>query len=492
METNTHKLIIIGLGRIGMQLLDRLSHEFDITCIELDPAVIAQARSTYPGITVIEGDATSRLVLEQADVDKADTILISMTREKFTLEAARLLHDHFTPARIIGIGITPEGIKTLESYGVEVENIFNAGLVGLLNKIEYKSRSVHGIGLGLNEIREVEIHPNSKLTGKPLTSIGSLKWRVGLIYRDGAIVVPQGDTTLQPRDRAVIMGEPSVLNTVTEILNFRFKAFPHEYGAGLLAAFTGRESDSYVQEIAYLYKTFKLTSLECVFDKSADPDAVSSARAFFERQGIPAGTLSGTRRLSLSEALARLNKSYGFIVLSEHFLKRSYHRALTDRTIKLLLQRLSHSSRSPLLLARGSFPYRKAAAACVEGIDIIHVMENVFEMSAPLNMGIDTLLVEPSPYMSSDHDLRRFSIMKKNIMEMSNIYKMRAGIRVLTGNPISAVLEHLNGGNLLVTDASGWKTRIAPLSFFEPDVAWSVIRGAPLSTLIIPEAEEAF
>jgi Trk K+ transport system NAD-binding subunit len=61
-----NKFIIIGLGNTGLELLKKLSKEFDITCIDLNKDTEEEAKKIRSDCQVIVGDATSRLILEES------------------------------------------------------------------------------------------------------------------------------------------------------------------------------------------------------------------------------------------------------------------------------------------------------------------------------------------------------------------------------------------------------------------------------------------
>jgi len=196
-----NRFIIIGLGGIGQELLKRLSKDFEITSIDLKKESEEIAKKIRPSCRVITGDATSRLILDDAGVNDADGIIITTTDERVNIEVARILKKHFNPRRVIAVASTQKGIETLESTGVEVENIFTASATVIRNRLEQTTRTAHAIGLGKDEIMEVEIHPYSRLANRPLRTLTPIRWRIGIIYRDENIIIPSRETILKPKDR---------------------------------------------------------------------------------------------------------------------------------------------------------------------------------------------------------------------------------------------------------------------------------------------------
>jgi hypothetical protein len=63
----TGRYVIIGAGNIGQRLLRLLSADLELVLIDLDQKALDEALQLRSnGLTVVLGDATSRLVLENA------------------------------------------------------------------------------------------------------------------------------------------------------------------------------------------------------------------------------------------------------------------------------------------------------------------------------------------------------------------------------------------------------------------------------------------
>lgn len=487
-----NRYIIIGLGSIGQELLKKISRDIDVVCIEQNPELEETAKNIREDCTFVAGDATSRLVLEEAGVADSDAVIVTTTLEKVNIEAARIVKEHFDGKRVIAIGTTLAGMETLENLGVEVESIFNAGAVAIRNRLAQSSRTAHAIGLGKEEILEVEVHPHSRMANKQLRTLEPLRWRIGLIYRDENILVPRRDTVLKPRDRVVILGEPAVLKTVSEILTFNFERFPLEYGSTVISYLTGNETESFFTELDYLFSIFPLKRMIFIYSKKASRNA-ESLNALIKKDYIknPETRESSRAALpSLEETVSELRGDHGIIVLEKNVLSLSTARLFTTTKNKSFLNSLIQTFHCPLILTAGSFPYEKACVPCVEGVNIRHTMETALEMTSSLHNEITALLVNPSKYISADEDYDQFEAMQKTINDVSSMYKLSINKTVLDGNPVKSIVASSSDFNLLIAGTEGWTHRNWVSSLLSPDIAWNIIRQTSISTLLLPVVEE--
>jgi len=482
------KYVIVGLGNIGLPLVKMLSRDFDLVCIDKNPRILETVRKLRGESTfTVEGDATSRLVLEKAGVNEADTVVITTSSQEVNIEVAQVLCDHFDVPRVIAVGITQKGIDELEKLDVEVEGIFAVSATGLRNRLERKTKTVHGIGLGKNEILEVEVHAHSRLANKTLASINPISWRVGIIYRDENLIIPRGETVLKPRDRVVILGDPPVLKTVAEMLSFRFEHFPLEYGDMVLVYVEGGEPDAFFEEVAYLFSVFPLE--EIVFLHLERKGLAERIAAIIEKYQFKQAITEVTSEEmfpALAETVREYGRRPGVIVLSPASLAETL--PIAGRRRRYLYQ-LASAAACPLLLAAGTFPYERVAVPCLKLQGLQHSLETALEMSLALHYEISALFPRLSHYIASEEETQAFDRMRETVADMSLIYK--TGIRTVTleGNPVRGILSALAGYNLAVNDIGGWQEKGFWRSLLQPDVPWHVVRRSPVSTLLIPPLE---
>ncbi len=483
------RFVIIGLGNIGTLLIKMLSRDFDLICIDSDPEALASAQKlNHPNLKGVVGDATSRLVLEEAGVAEADTVIITTTTEKYTIEIARVLHEKFNIPRVIAMGITRDGINQLENLGAEVENIFNISATVLRNRLDFKTKAVLGVGLEKNEILEVEVNPNSALANKPLSSLNPHNWRVGIIYREGNILIPQGNTVIKPRDRLIILGNPQVLQSVADILTFRSQEFPLRYGDTLAALLEGDEKDVFFEELGYIFSLLPLEKTLLIHVPN-DPGYLENLKKKAKDAKLGEVKFLAADNLmpaTLNRMLSENGHKAGLLVLPKQELTNGRLSFFAKSKKKFFLLDLVSAIQCPLVLAVGTFPYKNVAVPCISVEHMQHALETTLAISTAVNFEVSALLPKPPKYISAQEEEDGFQRTKKAISELSHAHRKSIKMLEFEGNPIREIPQALKKFSLAVSEIGAWSTHGVLRSLLWPDVEWKIMRDSPVSTLLVP------
>lgn len=488
------RVVIIGLGNVGLPLVAMLPRELPLVCIDINPAIAERIRQQRGDSAVtVTGDATSRLVLEEAGVDSADTVVICTTSERVNVEVARVVAEHFRVQRMIALGITQQGIEELSGYGAEVESIFAVSAIGIRNRLEMKAKAVHGIGIGKNEILEVEIHPNSRLVNKRLASLRPQHWHIGIIYRDGNIIIPRGDTLFKARDKVIILGDPQALRTMADIMTFRFQEFPLEYGDTLFVFLQGGEDASVLDETCFLRGTFPFDQSVVIHPPGAAPTAALLRDKMVELHGrAPYLEESSLPPAATVEQLIRQRAGRpGMVVLSRPRMATGIRTFLSERVEKSMLLGLCRSAGCPILLARGTFPYHRIAIPCLDADSLPHALETAQEIATSLSWEITALFPELSRYIAVEADLADEQRMRKTVADLGLVYRRPIGTKEVSGNPILGLAAACADHQLLAVNIGSWRVSGLFSGIFRPDVCWHLVRRSPISVLLIPPTESS-
>ena len=84
------RIIVLGAGNVGRAIIDALHDEHDVTVIDADPQRLATLSDRYD-VRTVEGDGTSRQVVERADAAAADLFIGCSPREEANLICAMVV-----------------------------------------------------------------------------------------------------------------------------------------------------------------------------------------------------------------------------------------------------------------------------------------------------------------------------------------------------------------------------------------------------------------
>jgi trk system potassium uptake protein TrkA len=94
-------IIIVGCGRLGSDLANRLSREgHALVVIDREESAFDGLSPDFSGFR-LEGDATQVAVLRQAHLDKADTLIAATHEDNVNLMVAQVARRIFGVARVV-------------------------------------------------------------------------------------------------------------------------------------------------------------------------------------------------------------------------------------------------------------------------------------------------------------------------------------------------------------------------------------------------------
>jgi trk system potassium uptake protein TrkA len=119
-EAKNRYIIIIGCGRLGSFLANRLSNEgHSIVIIDVNSnAFDALITEQFSGFRV-EGDATEFAVLKQAKIDKADVVIGATHDENVNIMAAQIAKKRFNVPKVYVRILDPNKESFCKAIGVE-------------------------------------------------------------------------------------------------------------------------------------------------------------------------------------------------------------------------------------------------------------------------------------------------------------------------------------------------------------------------------------
>ncbi|HKJ21637.1 MAG TPA: Trk system potassium transporter TrkA [Gammaproteobacteria bacterium] len=219
------KIIILGAGQVGSSVASNLASEAnDITVVDSDAQKLQELQDRMD-IRTVFGQASHPQVLSRAGAEDADMVIAVTNSDETNMVACQVAYTLFhTPTKIArvrdrGYLIHPE-LFTQDALPVDVL-ISPEQLV-----IEYVQRLIDYPGAlqvlafagGKVQLVAVRAYYGGPLVGHELRElrkhIPGVDTRVAAIFRRGAPIIPQGDTTIEADDEVFFIAARNDIRTV--------------------------------------------------------------------------------------------------------------------------------------------------------------------------------------------------------------------------------------------------------------------------------------
>lgn len=471
----TPRVLLVEGSETAVELARRLGDSWRATLLAKDiGAAAAVLADRAEGLTFVEGDGTSRLVLERAGAGSVELAVVMGTGEE-SLETIRLLRDAFSCARPIVLLREANLRGAFEDLGAEVVPCFEANAAVLASRLS-GATPLEGGGAGRGEMMEIEILPNSSVIGKPLSQLHPRKWLVAAIHRGSELIVPHGDTALEAADRVLLSGDPHVLPSVARFLKTGHSEFPLHYGTAVVVPVTASTA-SELPELAFVMRSTLAESLEFITCDAAEEENLRLNAALDDADFLHHfSCVGGTLKESMS-ILVR-DRDVGILVLSPEPIG-FWQRIGLGRT--KLAERMRQVD-SPVLIPRGTYPYRKVLYVITD--DHLDMDAAILAIDAARNFGAELTVAAaiPPDFVSGEERAARMRDAQQEVKRIAASYNQRVTLLELSGNPVRSILAECGDEQLLVM---GYHKDRRP-SPSRPDPEQNLFHLAPCSVLVLP------
>ncbi|MBO5789003.1 MAG: Trk system potassium transporter TrkA [Clostridia bacterium] len=206
------KIIIVGQGKVGLLLAERLSAEgHDVTVVDSDPTVIAETQETVDILTV-EGNGAALDTLMDAGAGQSDLLIATTDADETNLLCcltAKKLGCKRTIARVRNPQYVKQAIFLKEelglSFAVNPELAAAKEIFRLIQFPTFLKRET--FVRGKVELVELQITKDSKLKGKHIYETASLlgpRVLICAVERNDKVTIPNGRFVLQTGDRITV------------------------------------------------------------------------------------------------------------------------------------------------------------------------------------------------------------------------------------------------------------------------------------------------
>lgn len=454
-------LVVVGAGSTGRLIVERLLGRWRVSVIDLDPSALDRLQGILdPGLRSYCGDGCSALLLNEAGLREAFGVLAVTGRDDVNLEVCRVAAQRFESRNRFAVVHQANRVEEFEGDGVVTVSRSHAMALAVESKLLSGKRAPTDVGIGRGEIYEVTILAHSPVVGKSLSSLHPVSWVVAAIYRNQQLVVPHGNTVIEAEDRVLLAGDPAVLPSIADFMHSGTSQFPLQYGSRVVALENGR---SCLDEARYLHSESGALGLRVLLTPgSPEPPEVdcvpfddpSRLAAVLDEQDsgvlvLPAPGLTWRDRVGFG--------SGGFLQLLEQ-------------------------TREPVLLGRGTFPYRRILLAVHDGEGTRMAAELALSLARSLQAQLTAVVAMPPVIVAGESSNRRLRQKLEQVAGLGPMYGLAVKTLELPGNPVHAVLQKARDFDLLVLSHRAGRR----FSLTHPDVSRHLLLRAPCSVMVLP------
>lgn len=213
-------IVVVGAGGIGQRLARYCLEEgHDVLVIDRDERRCEEVTRQMDCIAV-QGDATMRDVLEEAEVDRADALVATTSQDAVNLMVCAHARDLGVPS-LVSVVNEASSTPMFRQYGANVVGDPDVLAAEVLYRAVRRPhvRDFMALG-GQTEIFKVSLSDDSKLAGTSLKKARMpAETLVVAIERGGEVIVPSGETVLEAGDSVTVLASGKSIERVIELLS---------------------------------------------------------------------------------------------------------------------------------------------------------------------------------------------------------------------------------------------------------------------------------
>lgn len=471
MISKDHKVLIIGLGIFERELLKRISDTWETFVLDTDAKHLKKYRQEIRQAKFFTGDASSILTWKKLNLQGLRFVISTVKDIDVNLEICRFIRKMYGPdISIIILAYAKVNESLFKKYRVTVINPMEMGIQSIIKIMEKNYIHATNIGLGQGELVGVNILARSRLVDRKLKHLKPYNWHVSALYRNGRLIVPDGNTTLQVGDQVVLVGNPKILENVANVLIKGTPQFPLQFGTDLVFPFHEHFSD-HLDELIEWHSAFKAKKTFVIPLQGHLPESAAERI----KKKIKPCEIGEMVEIFRDIFKMEINASILFVPMRKTRLDRLH--------IRLAFKH----SRKPFLISRLTFPYQ-AVAVSLNGPDPGLALETGYEISQLLQSPLQVMLITLPKEVRGYGEDENLEYCRSLVKDFEDIYKIRISFKILEGNPVTKTLQYLASSReqLLVITCDPADS----LSIFKPNISYMIARKISLSTLVIPISNE--
>jgi len=216
-------VVIVGAGEVGSAIAESLAPSHDVAVIDIDGDRVEQLMYEVD-ILGIEGDGADLDTLREADVEKADILIASTDDDEtniVTCGTTMTMTDAFTISRVKSAKFLRTWQQSERAFGVDhmvATNLLTAESIARVVGLP-AAQDVETFADGLVQMAEFEISESSPVANQTVQDADRYEsLTFAAVLREDSVVIPRGETVLEPGDDVIVIGSPESVQTFSHEL----------------------------------------------------------------------------------------------------------------------------------------------------------------------------------------------------------------------------------------------------------------------------------
>jgi trk system potassium uptake protein TrkA len=216
------RFLIVGGGQVGERVASRVeTMDAEVRLLETDRDRSEELAASLSKTTVLHGDGTNLSALRECGAAETDGF-VAVSGDEETNVMSALLARHLGARQVVALVKRTDYIPILKEIGLDAAvnpRLTAAGAIlrfvrrgHILQVTTFKDIDA--------EVLELVTSERAKIVGKPLRDVKFPRDAIlGGFSRDDVFGIPNGDTVLQPHDRAIVFAQPSAIPKVESMFS---------------------------------------------------------------------------------------------------------------------------------------------------------------------------------------------------------------------------------------------------------------------------------
>jgi trk system potassium uptake protein TrkA len=211
-------VVIVGAGEVGTAIARSLSNTHDVAVIDIDGTRVENLMYDTD-VLGIEGDGADLDTLEEASVGDADILIASTDDDEtnlVTCSTTMTVTDAFTIARVKSAKFLRTWQRSERAFGIDhmvATNLLTAETIARIVGLP-AAQDVGMFADGLVQMAEFEIPESSPVANRTVQEADRYEsLTFAAVLRADSVVIPRGETTLEPGDEVIVIGSPESVHT---------------------------------------------------------------------------------------------------------------------------------------------------------------------------------------------------------------------------------------------------------------------------------------